>query len=149
METRHNYRITVPEKKAGTWRDLAYHMYFHTRQTPGIRIDYRPRLAAEAAASLRQEGHCEWKLSRGGRSVGGHLEGRRVDEDGGGVWCFDYLGTMLIEYQKKHGSLAARPDPSFFPAEITLGFRSANPALSAELSGTVEVHWTVESAEKK
>lgn len=149
MESSHKYDITVPEKKAASWRDLAYHMYFHTRQTPGIRLDYRPRLSSEQIAALRQDGHCEWKLSRGGKSVQGHLEGRRIDEDGGGVWCFDYLGTMLIEYQKKHGSLTARPDPAFFPAEITLGFRAANAALSAELSGTVEVHWTLEGAEKK
>lgn len=143
MPEAHQYQFQIPADKTRTWRDLSFYMYFHSRQTPGLRVDFSRKLTEAEADRVRRNGSCPWTLVKNGRVVGGHLEGFRLDENGAGMWCFDYLGTMLLEYHKKYGSVGEAPRQDFFPVNLQLEFHSGEPGLSASLAGPVTVRWDV------
>ncbi len=135
----HTYDVAVPVYKQDTWYDLGYHMYFHTRETPGLRLVWNRDLSAGELELLEENLRCSYELEQGGRVHGGHLEGVRVDPEG--AWCFDYLGTMLVKFQKEHGAEDARPDAGFFPVVLRLKYRSEDPPLNGEASGRIVVRW--------
>ncbi|MCR9145285.1 MAG: hypothetical protein NXI24_23805 [bacterium] len=145
----HVYRVTVPEYKQDTWYNLGYHMYFHTRETPGIRLEFNRSLSADELETLEQNMHCSYEIEQGGHVYSSHLEGVRVDASG--AWCFDYLGTMLVRLQKDRGLENERPSPEFFPVKLRLKYESEAPALSGMREGQVIVRWSADakSAEKK
>ncbi len=145
----HVYQVAVPAYKQGSWYDLGYHMYFHTRETPGLRLIFNRTLSAGEVERLEQSMHCSYEIEQGGHVFAGHLEGVRVDE--AGVWCFDYLGTMLVRLQKDRGDENLRPTPDFFPVRLRLKYESAEPQLSGAREGQVIVRWSPgsKSAEKK
>lgn len=138
------YRPEAPARRLTSWRELARHMYFHSRETPGLRVDFTRRLSEEDRARFESSLHCEYELRAGERSFTGELEGRRVDLDGGGFWCFDYLGAMLENFQKAAGAVDQAPDPAFFPVALTLRYASDLPELNGELAGRVVVEWASE-----
>ena len=98
------YSFKVPGERASTWRKLGYYMYFHSRETPGIRVDFSKSPGDQKLKLLRETLECSYRIEKGERWVEGHIEGRRIDENGTGFWCFDYLGSMLIEFHKKYGA---------------------------------------------
>lgn len=130
------YRFQIPAEKTQTWFDFAYHMYFHSRQTPGLRVEFTRDIAADDA--LRSSLHCKYKLERGGKSVEDHMEGLRWDEDGSGLWCFDYLGSMLVKYHKQFGSIKDRPNIDFFPINLTLTLEGG---LTTARSQSIGLDW--------
>lgn len=134
---RRTYTPEIPEYKQDSWYDLGYHMYFHTRETPGVRVKFNRGLSAGEIAGLEKNLHCEYELQRDGRTVSGHLEGTRVDADG--IWCFDYLGTMLVNWHKQNGSDKERPSAEFFPVQLRLHFKSDDPAVTGSIEGAVVV----------
>lgn len=138
------YRPRPPARRLVSWRELARHMYFHSRETPGLRVDFTRRLSEEDRARFESSLHCEYELRAGERRFTGELEGRRVDLDGGGFWCFDYLGAMLENFQKAAGAVDQPPDPAFFPVELTLRYASDLPELKGQLAGRVVVEWASE-----
>lgn len=120
------YRFRIPRDKTNSWFDLGYFMYFHARQTPGMRVEFtRPVPASDTA-------HCAFTLSRGTESISGHLEGIRWDEDRRGFWCFDYLGSMLVNFHKKTGTVRARPEMSFFPVHLKIEWHGSSVQASVE-----------------
>jgi hypothetical protein len=135
------YAQTVPEARAGTWRDLSYYMYFHTRQTPGLLVEFNFPLKDEEFTQIRKNLRCHYTLSSGNTSVTGEMEGIRFHPDGTGFWCFDYLGTMLIEYHKKAETLNQIPpkDRTAFPFTLEISFDSGNSWLkgSAQRTGSL------------
>lgn len=140
------YRFFAPESKRKSWRDLGYYMYFHSRQTPGLRVAWNRPLAPADRARLEKSLHCSYVLQKGDRKVSGELEGRRIDETGRGLWCFDYLGTMLIEFHKQAGSLESPPAADFFPVTLTLRFETHLSELRGEKTGPIFVRWAEESS---
>lgn len=137
------YRFTVPKDRSDTWRSLCDYMYFHSRETPGIRHDFAGSLGAQERAALRRTLHCGYELqTRLGRTQG-ELEGKKIDENGAGLWCFDYLGAMLKDHLKKHGNLESPPSEDLFPLRMTLWFQSAPGVPRNELGARVSLKWTV------
>ena len=145
----HTYQVAVPAYKLDSWYNLGYHMYFHTRETPGLRLVFNRGLSNSEIESLEKNLHCSYELEQGGRVFAGHLEGVRVDADG--AWCFDYLGTMLVRFHKQQGDEGAPPTAEFFPVKLRLLYESADPALRGMREGSVVVRWSEagNSAEKK
>ncbi len=137
--TRRTYSPEIPEYKQDSWYDLGYHMYFHTRETPGVRVKFNRGLSSGEIAGLEKNLHCEYELERDGKIVSGHLEGTRVDADG--IWCFDYLGTMLVNWHKENGSEQQRPSADFFPVQLRLFFAAGQPAIDGEIEGAVVVNF--------
>lgn len=136
------YEIEVPSEWLISWRRLGQYMYFHSRITPGVRVDLERPLGPAGRDRLQEDLRCSFTLQRGERRVGGKLEGARVDERGAGFWCFDYLGEMLLKYHKKFGTLDRIPDPGFFPVELRLGFEGSRLPLRGGINSTVGLRWT-------
>ena len=135
------YRFTIPRHKLNSWFDFGYYMYFHSRQTPGIRIVIEPPLSGEQLSAFRSGLECRYRLSQGGHSIEGELEGKRVDPDGGGFWCFDYLGSKLVDFQKQHGDVRAVPSPDFFPVEWSFIYHSPIEAIAGEQTARIRLEW--------
>lgn len=135
------YSFELPAEKAVSWFELAYFMYFHARQTPGFRVDFNHSPNAEEMKRLRTHLECSYRLIHQDREVKGHLEGRRIDEEG--FWCFDYLGTMLVKYHKTFGSIKDRPSGDFFPVIVELSYNSDLPGIKGTLKSSVRVEWKI------
>ena len=133
------YRFSLPAEKTKTWFDFAYHMYFHSRQTPGMRVNFSRGLNTQEE-STRTNAHCVYKISKGDKFAEDHMEGLRWDENGSGLWCFDYLGTMLVKFHKKYGTIQTKPTPDFFP--VTLNIKLEGGPVSAEQQETIYLDWT-------
>ncbi|MBX7056692.1 MAG: hypothetical protein K1X75_01410 [Leptospirales bacterium] len=137
------YRPEVPARSLRSWRELGYFMYFHSRETPGLHLAFQRTLSASEKENLHRSLSCSWRLQlRNGASGEGHFEGLRIDSDGGGAWCFDYLGAMLNAVQKKAGQLDRPPDARLFPAELHVAVHSDLPGIAAEMDGQVVVEWS-------
>ncbi len=132
------YRFDLPAEKTKTWFDLAYHMYFHSRQTPGMRVEFSRGLKKDEE-SFRASAKCFYRLEKGEKFVEDHMEGMRWDEDGSGLWCFDYLGTMLVKFHKKYGTIQARPSADFSPVLLTM--RLENGPGAAQVQESVSLDW--------
>ena len=138
------YSFKVPEYKTKSWRKLGYHMYFNSRETPGVRLEFNRPLTKKDRNVLNNSLKCSYRIRKGERSVMGHLEGIEIDEDGGGVWCFDYLGSMLEKYHKKYKSIDSPPDRAFFPIELELLYHSPIKIVNGSIKSKVFVQWQVE-----
>jgi len=132
------YKFVLPGEKTESWFDLGYFMYFHARQTPGMRVEFTQPWPEGAEA----EKHCSFALRRGEQAVEGHLEGMRWDEDRKGFWCFDYLGSMLIQFHKKFGSVRSKPEMSFFPVRLSMQWHGG--PVRAEVTEEIRLEWTPE-----
>lgn len=135
------YSISVPDTKKESWFDLGYYMYFHSRQTPGIRVEFTRKLNSKEKQVLKDTLRCEYRLYKEGKEVTGHLEGLRIDDDFGGFWCFDYLGTMMVSFHKKYGSIQQKPLQSFFPVFLDLSFSSEVKEINGSRRAEIMVEW--------
>lgn len=131
------YTSIVPREKRDTWYDFGYYMYFHSRETPGLRVDFNRSLSSTERDSLEKSLVCEYELLANGQAYEGHLEGRRIDDNG--FWCFDYLGMMLIKFQKKNGDVKAKPKQDFFPIMLRIKAKSVNPPLNVEHESVINL----------
>ncbi len=143
MEPDRTYEISIPESRKKTWFDLGYYMYFHSRQTPGIRVELSHKPSLDRVDALRNGLRCSYRLRKGERFVEGEMEGVRMDKDGGGFWCFDYLGTMLVNYHKKYNSIQEPPETDFFPVHIEMHYRTGLTGIEGGEEATVSVIWKV------
>ncbi len=137
-----SYAFQMEPARARTWRAICDHMYFHSRETPGIRHDFGRRPDAARRAQLRSSLHCGYRLRSRLGVTQGELEGRRLDEDGDGFWCFDYLGAMLKKHLDRAGVLDAPPDPGLFPISLELWFQTDPQAAAVRLKSEVSVRWS-------
>jgi hypothetical protein len=137
----HSYHPQIPPEKQKSWFDLGYHMYFHTRETPGILVRFNSRLSSDEVEKLRKNLECELVLTRNGKTWTSHMEGRRVADDGSGFWCFDYLGSALVRYQKLHGDVKALPQKTFFPMDLEIRFHSHRPEWQGSMKSKLQVEW--------
>lgn len=125
------YEFKVPKAKLKSWRELSYYMYFHSRQTPGIRLQFAGSLSDDEQEQLRKNGHCSYRLYRQSgdyEPVTGEMEGFRVYEDG--LWCFDYLGAMLLKFLETNGLDESIPDTGLNPVEVEI--TAVLPALNGK-----------------
>ena len=113
-------------------------MYFHARQTPGMRVNLTRAWPPDQPADK----HCSFALRRGEQVIEGHLEGMRWDEEQRGFWCFDYLGSLLIQFHKKFGSVRSRPEMSFFPVRLSMQWQGG--PVRAEAAEEIRLEWTEE-----
>jgi len=135
------YKIEVLESRKGSWYDLGYYMYFHTRQTPGIRVSFSRPLNNEEFQIFEKTIQCNYRLFKKNEEVSGHLEGLHVDEDRSGFWCFDYLGTMLVKFHKKYGTIQEKPEESFFPVNLELSYKSSLEEIQGKNITEIQVKW--------
>ncbi len=67
-------------------KDLCYDLYFHKKITVGIMINsIQPKTTYS----------CMYKINQGQEFL---IEGSRYNENH--FWCFDYLGSMILNYYK-------------------------------------------------
>ncbi|MBE7440370.1 MAG: hypothetical protein HS115_18110 [Spirochaetales bacterium] len=131
------YEVHLPEEKLASWESLSYHLYFHARITPGLRVDHP--FASSDLDRLRQASHCSYTLRQGGKEHRGHMEGLRLDETG--LWCFDYLGSMLLDFHRQAGTALQAPDPRFSPFDLELAYETPLSSVRGMLSAQVSLQW--------
>ncbi|MCB1318855.1 MAG: hypothetical protein KDK34_01305 [Leptospiraceae bacterium] len=140
VEEQWNYHPDVPAFRRTSWKTLGYHMYFHTRETPGMRVDFNHSASDEELADIRATAGCRFRMQDAeGNVIENHMEGVRVDADG--VWCFEYLGDMLIEFHEQRGTLEDAPDPAWFPIMLRISFHASRPPLSVAREAPVLAEW--------
>jgi len=135
------YSLLIPRARAGSWRDFSNYVYFHSRQTPGLRVDFNRPLSPREKESLRSSLKCSYRLRKNKRMIEIPVKGRRLDAKGGGFWCFDYLGEALHRYHEKYGSLESSPEKSFFPVHLRIVFRSALHKINGERNARIFLNW--------
>ena len=138
------YAFRAPPKKTETWRAICDHMYFHSRETPGFRHEFRHSLSSTERTLLQSRLHCGYRLKSRLGLTEGELEGRRVDEDGAGFWCFDYLGAMLKKHLSTLADLDIPPDPLFFPIQLELWSKTDPNSPEIRQKAHITVRWTAE-----
>ena len=133
--------VVAREGKHLTWKDWNYHIYFDRPVTVGLFLKWNRVASLEERAELRKDLRCVYSLAHPttGLSVRGELEGMRLEKEG--VWCFDYLGTLLGELQKQEKTLEERPDLSYFPVRLGLEVESSKKHLRRELTRNIVVTW--------
>lgn len=131
------YQVQVPLEKLASWESLSYHLYFHARITPGLRVDHD--FAPTDLDRLRQRSHCSYALRQGGKEHRGHMEGLRLDETG--LWCFDYLGSMLLDFHRQAGTAGQTPDPGFSPFELELSYETPLDSVRGRQTAQVSLKW--------
>ncbi|MCB1139198.1 MAG: hypothetical protein KDK23_10605 [Leptospiraceae bacterium] len=133
--------VIVREGKQLTWKDWNYHIYFDQPVTVGLFLKWNREASLQERADLRKDLHCIYSLNHPatGVSVRGELEGMRLEKEG--LWCFDYLGTLLGELQKQEKTLQQKPDPSYFPVRLGLEVESSKKHLRRELTRNIVVTW--------
>jgi hypothetical protein len=135
------YSISVPDSKKGSWYDLGYYMYFHTRQTPGIYVAFNRKLTEEEFLLFKESIKCNYRLFKGEDEISGHMEGLHMDESRSGFWCFDYLGTMLVSFHKKYKTIKAKPGIEFFPVKLELSYSSSVDGVRGFRLAEIKVNW--------
>ncbi|MCB1325469.1 MAG: hypothetical protein H7A21_15805 [Spirochaetales bacterium] len=135
------YKPAIPEAKLRSWFDLGYHMYFHTRQTPGLRVVFSRPLTAGELTEARNQARCHYRIDGGGSTITGELEGVRLDDDGRALWCFDYLGSKLVRLARERGRERSPPETDIFPLSIELSFEGLPGGLTGSKRGLVRVLW--------
>ena len=138
------YTFRAPAEKTATWRGVCDHMYFHSRETPGIRHDFGRSIPAPERTALRGRLHCGYRLKSKLGETKGELEGKRVDDDGAGFWCFDYLGAMLKKHHSTLAGLDGPPDPAFFPISLELWSQTDPTSPVIRQQAQISVRWTAE-----
>ncbi len=134
------YKLDLPEGKSHTYFDLAYYMYFHSRQTPGLRVNLKQPISAGELQRLRQDFHCVYRIEKEDKFAEGKMEGIRFDANGEGFWCFDYLGSMLVNFHKKYHTIESKPVPQDFPMKLTISY-DTGIGLEESRSARIGLHW--------
>ncbi|MDH5657417.1 MAG: hypothetical protein OEZ34_16005 [Spirochaetia bacterium] len=136
------YEIRVRDSKKNTWYDFGYEMYFHTRQTPGIYVDFTRSLTEEEFKKFKESIQCSYRLYKDKeQEVSGHMEGMKINPDRSGFWCFDYLGSMLVAYHKRYGSIQEKPDEDFFPVFLEISYDSSLEEVRGSGTAEIQVKW--------
>jgi len=90
-------------------KDFCYDLYFHKKITIGIMIN---------SIQHKTTYSCVYRINQGEEFL---IEGNRYYEDH--FWCFDYLGSMILNYYKTHNqdNLSIKEfDPKIILLEIDL-----------------------------
>ena len=129
------------DHKIGTWKEWNYFIYFEAPITVGYLVRWNREASLEERSELRKDLHCSYLIQHptSGMEVRGELEGKRLEKNG--VWCFDYLGTLLAVLQKEEGILQNRPERDYFPVKLTLMLESSKKHLRTEVSRSILVIW--------
>lgn len=137
------YRPQIPKSKTNSWYDLGYYMYFHTRQTPGLKINFSRALTDDELKTLKKSLLCEFVLTKGKIQKKTHMEGKRITKEG--FWCFDYLGSNLVEFMKSQDKHQQIPEKTFFPIQLGIHFSSALHQINGQNTTKLYVDWVVEN----
>lgn len=140
-DTIFTYKTKIPESKQENWKKLGNYLYFHTRETPGIRVEWNRNPTKSEMKELKTNLACSYRLVKGDLEFEGEAKGVRLDSEG--FWCFEYLGGMLTEFHAKHPPPASRSTPQmdFFPVELEFHFRSSVPQIEGKMAAKLELTW--------
>jgi len=134
------YKAKIPESKRGNWKKLGNHLYFHTRETPGIRVEWNRNPSNSEMRELRTNLTCTYRFRRGDLESKGEVRGIRLDSKG--FWCFEYLGGILTEFHAKHPPQSESiPQMDFFPVELEFIFQSPTPRIEGKIDSKLELSW--------
>ena len=124
-----------------TWKEWNHYIYFEEPITVGFLLRWNRPAGLEERSSLRNDLRCVYTISHPETqvSIRGELEGKRLES--GGLWCFNYLGTLLGELQKQEGVLKRIPDPNYFPVDLKLEVESSKKHLRREVTRRILVYW--------
>lgn len=130
-----------PAQGPSTWKQWNHYIYFEKPITVGFLVRWSRDATLDERMELRKDLSCEFRIEHPetGKGINGHLEGKRLEENG--LWCFDYLGTLLGELQKEEGILNNKPESSYFPVELTLSVESSKKHLRREVTRRILVNW--------
>lgn len=135
------YRPEIPVAKQSSWYDFSYHLYFHTRETPGLLVELNRPLTEKEVQVIDPHRACRYVLGSGEQKVSSPMEGFRISARKDRIWCFDYLGTMLLTYQKKNKNSDGIPDPAFFPVDFSISLNTGIEGVKARSHGKIHLEW--------
>lgn len=133
------YKPQIPESKTGSWYDLGYYMYFHTRETPGLKIDFTRNLTKNELKLLKQSLNCKISIQKGPIIYENEMEGLRIDRSG--FWCFDYLGSHLVDFMKSQKAEKQTPKMDYFPITLSIEFSSKLERIHGKKSTLIYIKW--------
>lgn len=121
IEQNHTYKVIIPaDKFPGNWDELCNYLYFHSRETPGFLLHFNRKFTPSEEKSLRRNYLAEFQF----RDVSGEMEGFEIGDNW--IASFQYLGSMVREFQKKEGMLQRYPFPEqVFPADLEFHYSSS------------------------
>ncbi len=134
--------FTVPkETTLSTWKEWNHFIYFESPITVGYLLRWNRNASLDERTELRQDLHCSYSMRHpvSGVEVQGELEGKRLEKNG--IWCFDYLGTLLAALQKEEGTLKKEPESDYFPVTLTMMLKSSKKHLRREVTRSIVVNW--------
>jgi hypothetical protein len=121
LNKNHTYTVIIPKgKRIETWEALSNHLYFKSRQTPGILIRFNRKFTP----SEKKEIYSTYFASFDFQETIGKVEGQEIGEDW--IGSFQYLGSMLKEKLKSKNELGNYPNPgNIFPIEVKYHYESS------------------------
>lgn len=105
------YLVPKPKQPVSSFTDLSHYLYFHSKITPGLRVN-----------QITDSKECWYRLSDPTgklQPVEGRLEGFRVDDSG--TWCFDYFGTFLLQFVRLNKIDNQPASLDLFPLKLEIG----------------------------
>ncbi|MBI41735.1 MAG: hypothetical protein CMF59_19240 [Leptospiraceae bacterium] len=129
------------ETTLSTWKEWNHFIYFESPITVGYLLRWNRNASLDERTELRQDLHCSYSMRHpvSGVEVQGELEGKRLEKNG--IWCFDYLGTLLAALQKEEGTLKKEPESDYFPVTLTMMLKSSKKHLRREVTRSIVVNW--------
>ena len=129
------------ETTLSTWKEWNHFIYFESPITVGHLLRWNRNASLDERTELRQDLHCSYSMRHpvSGVEVQGELEGKRLEKNG--IWCFDYLGTLLAALQKEEGTLKKEPESDYFPVTLTMMLKSSKKHLRREVTRSIVVNW--------
>lgn len=138
------YKVRIPSDNSKSYRDISYSMYFKSRETPGLRVDFWPHLSDAELSLLRESLHCSYRLEIDGTEILRPMEGLRLDFDGGGFWCFDYAGSLMLDYFKQINLEDKKPDRMQFSGTLKIIYKSSIKEIHGSNGGEFQLSFEKE-----
>ncbi len=134
MSQKTNYDVKISRgKRMETWNQVANHLYFQTKQTPGFIIHFNRNFSLEEKQILRNSYVAYYEFSEST----GKVEGVEFGENW--IGSFQYLGSIIKDRQKEKKEDKSYPTlNSIFPA--TLIFRYKSDLFQGELSSEINLN---------
>jgi hypothetical protein len=134
MSSKTNYEVKFPRtKKLENWNQLANHLYFQTKQTPGFIIRFNRNFSLEEKQILRNSYVAYYEFSEST----GKVEGVEFGENW--IGSFQYLGSIIKDRQREKKEDKLYPTiNSLFPATLT--FRYKSDLFQGELSSEINLN---------
>ena len=118
----HTYKLAISKEKIlnMTWKDFGNHLYFQSKNTPGILLHFNRRLNEKEKETLSSSFHAVYRIG----DYENRMEGQEIGEDW--IGAFQYLGSIIKDERKIMGKADERVSlKELFPLNIKLRYTSA------------------------